>query len=393
MKIIQKVLQWVSIHKSWVFSGLGTTMIVALFTSKINNNTFNVKSEASEFNIMNDIVVLFKVEDIANVLDKGEKNNNQKENGVNIEINGTVERDIIGIIDGDVYEEKHEKNIYNYYINNKIVMSSTSYLNYLESIVSENVVFYEYGDFDGNNKCEMFAIVGEKESYYDYNDTMIGTIWYVDQNGAVELESCKIEYWSSPFKFTIKGYTFIAFARVTGMGSYTSLWGLIDEEPYELSFSGKMYGLVINEFEEIEVTQSTYDLTYLKEDDLTLGHTWKQYYLYFDGDDGFKEYGGIEIEVDDISKIPICQEIIKEINNKSCKIDSIYYRENGIININISKENDSNIYYYNITLRYNDGKWNILSRKEGDRNYDYNCGVYLNAYLPSIATFPDKFPY
>ena len=95
-----------------------------------------------------------------------------------------------------------------------------------------------------------------------------------------------------------------------------------------------------------------------------------------------------------LSRIPKGKQIIKEVHKHLYEINSIFYRSNEVININISKEDDYNnemIEYKNITLRYIDKKWKIISPDFFEM--DHGDGYYLKALIPSFATYPDKFPY
>lgn len=82
---------------------------------------------------------------------------------------------------------------------------------------------------------------------------------------------------------------------------------------------------------------------------------------------------------------------MNEISNSSYVIDSIYYRDNHVININISYESDEYIEYRNITLRYIDDMWKIVPSDEFEQ--DYGEGFYLKAFIPTVATYPKEFPY
>ena len=288
--------------------------------------------------------------------------------------------------------------------NDNIIISETGYKRYLENLIEDDIVFSYYNDYDGDGLCEMFALVGSKgdsestepSSDEDEDDMMkfqadnlYGKIWFVSKDGAMEIESDEIEYWSSPKSFLIGGHSFIAFEEYATTGSRTFIWGVQDGRPYQPNISGKVYGMNVNEYDELEGISSTYDASILKTDTFMCGHTWKKYYFYFDGNN-FREYGGITINVDDLLRIPDTKKIVDELDSNLYKIDSIYYRDNGIININISKENENTIDYANITLRYDGNTFDIIPSNYGDY---HNLGIYEKAFIPAIATYPDKFPY
>lgn len=138
-------------------------------------------------------------------------------------------------------------------------MSESNYLEYLKDNVEGEVLFYYYNDYDGDGTCEMFALVGEAidcDGLYE-EDNLSGEIWYVNQNGVMRIENNEIIYWSSPYTFSIGVNAFIAFEKYYATGSLTYMWGVKNGRPYQPNISGKGNGLRINEYNEIEITDST----------------------------------------------------------------------------------------------------------------------------------------
>lgn len=277
----------------------------------------------------------------------------------------------------------------------KITMSEINYAEHLKSIVGDNILFFDYNDYDGDGNCEAFALVKE-DSYEitDYNDLLRGKIWFVNQNGAIEVESYELLYSASPYFFSAGDKAFIAFNTYYGLnGRKTYIWGVNNQIPYQPNISGKGNGFHINKYNEIELCHSTLDLVWDKASDECTGRTDKDYYFYFDGIT-FKEYGGIEIEVKDIQRLPNGNDIINWIYEHSLIIDSIYYRENGIININIHEEfYEDSVRRFHIDMRCDEGNIYLLNDEINLGLSELNLGLYLKALRPEIATYPEKFPY
>ena len=274
--------------------------------------------------------------------------------------------------------------------NGEIIMSEQKYIEYLQDNVDGDILFSYYNDYDGVGYCEMFALMGDNAEFALIDEgNLYGKIWFINKDGIDEVESNEIEYWTSPYEFSVDNKIFIAFEKAYVTGSQTFIWGVRDGKPYQPNISGKVHGLKINEYSEREVTHSTYDMIYEKSSGSMIGHTWKKYYFYFDGST-FREYGGINIKVEDLIKIPEVKNIVNEIYSNSYEIDSIYFRGNNVININIFHDSDEEIRYYNITLRYIDDKWNIVP---GEYELYYEEGHYLRAFIPTVATYPDAFSY
>lgn len=89
----------------------------------------------------------------------------------------------------------------------------------------------------------MFALVGE---FVDdgglYEKNICGKIWFINQDGILEVESEEIEYWSSPRIFAVDNKTFVAFEKSYTTCSLTYLWGVINSKPYQPNISGKGRG-------------------------------------------------------------------------------------------------------------------------------------------------------
>lgn len=361
MKSIGNIFKWIRKNKEWVFSGIGISILSIAFSMFINKTSVEKTDNSNVLDTIN------------------------KDDGSYIEIQG----DVIGNIYKDSINNSsiNEDNDDN---RQEIIMSESKYLEYLQSNVGGDILFYYYNDYDGDGTCEMFALIEDTTSTPTWVEGLYGKIWFINEDGIMEVESNEIEYWTSPYKFSVENNFFIAFEKAYTTGSQTFIWGVRDGKPYQPNISGKIHGLKKNEYDEIEVIHSTYDMEYDKEHDMTLGHTWKKYYFYFDGNT-FREYGGINIEVEDIIKIPEIKKIINEIYNNSYVIDSIYYRNNHVININISYESDEYIKYYNISLRYINNMWKVVPSDEFEQ--DHGEGYYLRAFIPTVATYPDEYPY
>lgn len=268
-------------------------------------------------------------------------------------------------------------------------MSETSYLEYLNGIVEDSVLFHYYNDYDGDGTCEMFALVGDSNSENKYTEgNYFGKIWYVNCNGAKEIESKNTLYWTTPNVFLFGNYSFVSFEEFYGTaGTNTHIWGVQNGEPYQPNISGKIRGLSFNEFNEIEGIDDEFDASKCINEPMT-GHTWKPYYFYFDGKT-FREYGGLIIEEKDLLKIDGTEKILNEIHNSSYKISSILYRENGIININIYEETEYETKYKNINLRCTQDGFIFVPYRDDS----YDLGIYKTASIPAIATYPKNFPY
>lgn len=211
----------------------------------------------------------------------GDAINQQGDNPILIQGDGTIYYGMSASLDTT---EKQEQ---------KIIMSEDSYKNFLQEIVEEDILFYDYNDYDGDGACEMFALVGYSDSDYEYaTSNYHGKIWYINCDGAKEIEGRETLYTSTPNVFLFGNCSFVSFEEFYGTaGTKSHIWGVQNGEPYQPNISGKIRGLSFNEYNEIEGIDDEFD-AFKCGDEPMMGHTWKPYYFYFDGKT-FREYGGV----------------------------------------------------------------------------------------------------
>lgn len=178
------------------------------------------------------------------------------------------------------------------------------------------------------------------------------------------------------------GNIYLAYGTYRPDGNIINVLGVDETGPYHPIISGQGSDLHINEYDEIEITTL--------EDVFRPGEN-EIYYFCLEG--AFREYGGIEITLGDLLEIKDTklQDTISLLFSYECQINTIFYRENGIINVNFTKECEGGgIGYYHITFRYDGEQVQIIPMKTG---LEYGKGTYKDALIPSIAAYPSEFPY
>lgn len=263
--------------------------------------------------------------------------------------------------------------------------------NYRKKIVTEskgNVIWSRYDDFDSDGSCEMFALVSLEETY-SYSETIDGELWFVNLENSYKLEE-NYPYFSEPDIYTFEKNTFIALEVLSGMDSVSLLWGVRNGEPFQPSLTSKGNGFDVNEYNEIVMWDSDYkamNTVYDDETEFWLGHTWNPYFYYWDDED-FKEYGAMEITIKELLQIEGAAELIDYIKNSDANINSIYYRDNNIIQINYQneerEENYTNISHYNIMFRYKGKKVELDQCTISE-------GYFMKSLNSSLAAYPTEF--
>lgn len=98
---------------------------------------------------------------------------------------------------------------------------------------------------------------------------------------------------------------------------------------------------------------------------VSTGHTWKAYYLKWNGKK-FVEYVGKKMSLGALKKYKGTNVYLKKVNNLGYKIGEIYYRKNGIINVNLSKAMQDGIEQQNIIFKVKGNKVSLqVNDKEG----------------------------
>jgi len=245
----------------------------------------------------------------------------------------------------------------------------------LEAKATREILAFEYGDYDGDGVDEAFALVGAKLD----DGSIMGELWYAGPNGAQMLEASETGYWGLIDVFVFGGRRFAVVEEYYTTGALVNLWGVKDGQPYREKISGHGGGLK-------EISENSFLLYHSALDAMLdaglgfcMGRTWKPYWFHWDGD-GFREYGGTKITEEQLRRCEGAAEILDGIYGIT---GDIFYRGNGIININHTVlQSEGDIGNYCVTVQL-DGE-SVAVVETGDPS-----GFYLPALAPDIAAYPE----
>lgn len=116
------------------------------------------------------------------------------------------------------------------------------------------------------------------------------------------------------------------------------------------------------------------------------GHSWKQYWLKWNGS-GFTEYGGTYISPSQLySRYSESEKLINErLNGTELKIRDIILRGNGIINVNLYDDSEREaVMNSNLTLHVDENGY------INSGSIVFQDGIYLPACFPDIAEYPEE---
>lgn len=241
----------------------------------------------------------------------------------------------------------------------------------VETGVSE-YSFFCYDDYDGDGKFEAFALTGAG----DGSDGYTGELWFVSEYSCEQLRSTS-SYLGVSAGGPYSSKVFMAEEWFGGSGSKSYLWYVRNGQPKYLNIS------TISDFSyDGGNSFSAYPSAYDMMSDGT-GHTWKRYYYYFDSaTERIREYGGLNITKAELLEFEGAEAILAQALDEGWEIGDIYYRANGVINVNLHKYDQYSGYNDNLTLHYDESS--VVDTAESH----YYGGSYEWANTPELAEEP-----
>lgn len=287
-----------------------------------------------------------------------------------------------------------------------------------ENIAESNILSVACSDYDNDGSCEAFIFVGEKiteeiedeeaddsqEEAGDETDedveeipcTYTGNVWFSDGKNHSDLGASKSDIWGiidGYYDFGGRKY-YMAEENYT-TNKYSRLWSVYDGTVTEEAISG------LGQLDELAdgsytITVDNYDCIYDYDNNILLGHSWKNYYFYYDkAADMFKEYGGIEVNPNDLNEL--CGEnVLAKIDKANSYFLDAYLRDNGILNINYITYSSRVRCAEFHTATYdtvNQIYLEAFTKEEGSFEKSDEGGQYYAALVPDIAEFPNKKSY
>lgn len=281
-------------------------------------------------------------------------------------------------------------------------LQSEEYLNRLKSKTNKDVVEYKFDDFDNDSNYEMFVLVGSESSVYDW--CIYGDLYYIDSKSVTQLITnrdfeSRSDGYHGDYNLdnyivvnTVCSRKFIMVNTVPGNYTKTYVYTVVDGSCLKTNLS-EIGGFKYKSDEfAIGAVYTTFDASF----DGT-GRTWKDYYFYWDETThSFKEYGGITVTRNQLSKVDGANEILTKIDSYNYTIKNIYFRANGIVNINFTYFDEygfgSND---NVNLKYdyikkklcllNNSYW-----KDDNELLQSSMGGVYSASITSVATYPSE---
>ncbi|MCR5129113.1 MAG: hypothetical protein K6B69_13540 [Lachnospiraceae bacterium] len=259
---------------------------------------------------------------------------------------------------------------------------------FAESGCSEDdVTCYIQDDFDGDGYEELFAIIGEITDE-DW-DAVTGSTWFVSDSECTQLyDSFGLGTKNDIRSMTIGDITYVIFDGLFISESYSCVYYVSDGNVYETAFSRKGYVAADKkDHDRFTVSDSSYDMCFDKETGSMIGHTWKNYYFFYDSaDDCIYEYAGTTIDMATV-EYWCGEDFFAELLSDDDVIDNIFMRGNGLIVINLENTDDSgNINYYHYI--YSTSKESFVDDTGTETDAEPLSGIYYSSLIPDMANYP-----
>ncbi len=235
-------------------------------------------------------------------------------------------------------------------------------------------------DFDGDGQMERFVVEGEDNGVY-----VSGDLIYLDgeERQVVAADQGWLPGECAAWQME-DGWLFKA-EEGYGIGGTSSCVYCWTEEGLSAT-NGVFMGLT-------RLNDTDFSFALIDTDRLEdgTGRTYKRYYVHWT-QGNFVEYGGLRINREDVAALPGGAEVLQAIKDAGNSIKSVYYRENGLVNITYC----DGMVNGNATLRLEDGALTLLD-VEGNPTDDLERSDFGGMYMEMsgrtrYVTYPTAFP-
>ena len=271
---------------------------------------------------------------------------------------------------------------------------SKSHIEYMELLKTtvpqaalnfQNEWMVKVGDYTGDGEDDMIAFVcidyysetegGSEGTYY---------LYYCSNNRISVYDTIRGGFYNLPKILKVSNISLLYYTLGYGGPTGDSFcWKCSEEKLIPIVTPGELTLIGDNQFSCIS---SDFGSVLPDGDKYTIGRCWYTYYYFFNGSE-FKEYAGKKITADEFSAIPGGKDILSTIQQNGMTIRSIFYRANGIININCSirqeaqnqGESGRTAFYY-LELVYRGGSLYV--------NGEWKEGNIQASLTPDLAVYP-----
>lgn len=219
----------------------------------------------------------------------------------------------------------------------------------------DNILMFDYDDYDGDGNYEAFMIVGnifegEDGNVYHNEETLCfagadGCILGLNTNGGYRAMDGKMDFGTRRYLFFDMDYNFTA--------NISEVWTVRDGKPVEEGERLQHGEVSYRGGDDFIIWVDAYDNYCVKDhwgpgDDMWWGHTWKPYFYHYNGShDRLEAYAGEIISGEEFSELSETN-IIAKIENEGYTVGEIIRWENDIVTINYHDVTEEEYHYENV---------------------------------------------
>ncbi|MDR1159494.1 MAG: hypothetical protein LBK69_02605 [Syntrophomonadaceae bacterium] len=271
------------------------------------------------------------------------------------------------------------------------------------------------GDFDGDGQNEAFALLSfnvQPDGFIRQDNFNEDCIYlFLHSGGYTILGKSLLASFS---RYVLDGADLFCFAEYSDtLNLGTHVYTVTGSRAVQIAITGTELTRIGDTDQFYFSSGKNYDTASAPDGSGPGGFTYKLYWLYWDGE-RLVEYGGLRISEEQLGRFAYGKTVLDAIKNEGNTIDEIYYRGNGVININYGHmyKETSGKYFYSHSyknLLYRDGSVTDIPKDWGyhPRYYNYDSeeelpsggpGRYLDSYgnrsYPSMVdvVYPTSFP-
>lgn len=256
----------------------------------------------------------------------------------------------------------------------------------VKKLTSDTVDKVYYTDYDYDGRSEAFIITLKSE--YDQ------TLWFSGDREVKKIATSVIsvdKVSQGILHISPKQKIFVAEGSAGGSGSWSYCFYVKNGRAIHVKRAGEWLARCSGKI--FTIHQSAFDAMYDSYGKFYLGHTWKEYFLRWTGTK-FVEYVGKPISRKQLEGYKDAGKYVKQAEKLGYRIGRIFFRKNGIINVNVSKKNvkTGDIDYENFTLNVKGKKVSLrICNPKGKNILDKSSfgGIYQAKGLPKRCIIPD----
>lgn len=270
--------------------------------------------------------------------------------------------------------------------------TSNELITVLQGFTNEEIIGFYDDDYDRDGTLEAYAVTANRKIPEETRHSNGLSFWFIKKDKSELLLSGDLSVKPVFFEYTDK--ILVSMDSYVGEKCESSVYFVSKNHAHSYgSFGGKLVRSS-QESETFFLYKNETDVILNTADNSLSGESRKPYYLHFDGN-FFTEYGGKAMREDQLRALDGADALLTSISEGGYRIDSIYRRENGIINVNVSRNNgNGTVIRENVTLIIIGGTVRLVPVGKNDNPmFLVNNSTLITEIVSNKFSEPAKFSY